>query len=70
MGIFSAKINEIASQYMFKYINKLIHSLLRIPRVAAAEVNNETERNLLSTVNLVTLKIGDLMRSKYSCSEQ
>lgn len=35
VNIFSVKLNEIASQYMFKYINKLIHSLLTIPLAAA-----------------------------------
>ena len=35
IGIFAAKINEAASQYIFKYINQLIHRLLSIPRKAA-----------------------------------
>lgn len=35
VGIFAAKLNEIASQYIFKYINCLIHSLLTIPLAAA-----------------------------------
>jgi len=37
VGIFAAKVNEIASQYIFKYLNKLIHSLLTIPIKAAEQ---------------------------------
>lgn len=70
VGTFAAKMNEIASQYMFKYVNRLIHALKRVPRIAAAEITNEAEKSLLSSVDLVTLKIGDLLRSKYCCSEQ
>jgi hypothetical protein len=70
VGTFAAKMNEVASQYMFKYVNRLIHALRLVPRIAAAEIDNEAERNLLSSVDLVTLKIGDLLRSKYCCSEQ
>ncbi len=32
VGIYAAKINEIASQYIFKYVNKLIGALLNVPR--------------------------------------
>jgi hypothetical protein len=39
VGIYAAKMNEIASQYMFKYINKLVHALLLLPKVAAREVD-------------------------------
>lgn len=35
VGIFASKLNEVASQYIFKYINRLIHSLLTIPKRAA-----------------------------------
>lgn len=70
VGIFASKMNEIASQYMFKYVNRLIHALRLVPRMAATGITNEAERNLLSSVDLVTLKIGDLLRSKYCCSEQ
>ena len=42
VGIFAAKMNEIASQYMFKYVNRLIHALLLIPRAAAADLTNQT----------------------------
>ena len=31
----AAKINEISSQYIFKYINRLLHALLSIPLKAA-----------------------------------
>lgn len=38
VGTFAAKINEAASHYMFKYVNKLIHALLSIPKLAARDI--------------------------------
>jgi hypothetical protein len=35
VGTFASKANEISSQYIFKYINRLIHSLLTVPKRAA-----------------------------------
>lgn len=70
MGIFAAKLNEIASQYIFKYINHLIHSLLSIPLKAAEEVDSDREKAVLRSLDLVTFKIGDMMRCKCACSEQ
>lgn len=64
VGTFAAKINEISSQYMFKYINQLIHSLLSIPKKAAEKTKNDRDKFNLSCANLVTLKIGDLMRCR------
>ena len=69
IGIYSAKLNEIASQYIFKYLNKLIHALLTIPRVAAEAASSDREKTFIGSVNLVTFKIGDMMRCKCSCSE-
>ena len=41
IGIFATKINEISSQYIFKYLNKLIHSLLIIPIKAAEKAESD-----------------------------
>jgi len=41
VGIFASKINEIGSQYIFKYINKLIHALLSIPLRVGAELDDK-----------------------------
>ena len=70
VGIFAAKLNEIASQYTFKYLNKLIHSLLTISKTAAESARSDREEAVLDSVNLVSFKIGDMMRCKCSCSEQ
>jgi hypothetical protein len=70
VGVFAAKLNEIASQYIFKYINKLIHVLLKIPKVAAQSAGSDREKAVLESVDLVTFKIGDMMRCKCACSEQ
>ena len=69
IGTFASKVNEIGSQYIFKHINKLIHCLLTITKEASSNRKNKTEQTFLESINLVTLKIGDLMRCKYSCSE-
>ena len=63
-------MNEVASQYIFKYLNKLIHSLLTIPKVAAEQAENDWERAVLTSVDLVTFKIGDMLRCKCACSEE
>lgn len=55
---------------MFKYINRLIHSLLAIPKRAAEMAKNDRDKFNLSSVNLVTLKIGDLMRCRCSTTEK
>jgi hypothetical protein len=68
VGLFAAKINKISGHYIFRYINKLIHSLLTLPKLASMEVTSDHNRLLIGSVNLVTFKIGDLMRSKCSCS--
>jgi hypothetical protein len=70
VGIFAAKLNEIGSQYVFKYLNKLIHALLTIPRKAAQFACSDRERTVIESVNLVTFKIGDMLRCKCDCSEQ
>lgn len=69
VGVFAAKLNEIASQYVFKYVNRLIHSLMNIPIIAAEEAESDREKALLLSVDLVTFKIGDMMRCKCACSE-
>ena len=43
---------------------------MTIPKEAAKNVNNETDKVLLEELDLVTLKIGDLMRCKCACTEQ
>ena len=68
--IFAAKTNEIASHYMLKYLNKLIHSLLTIPREAALSFTSLKDKTLVESVDLVTFSIGDMLRSKCSCTEQ
>lgn len=40
VGIYAAKINEIASQYIFKYVNKLVGALLNVPREASKNTTN------------------------------
>lgn len=70
VGTFASKINETSSQYMFKYINKLIHSLLAIPKLAAEMVKSDRDKFNLSSVNLITLKVGDLMRCRCSTTEK
>lgn len=70
VGVFAAKLNEIASQYLFKYINRLIHSLLTIPMMAAEYAASNREKTILRSVSLVTFKIGDMLRCKCACSEQ
>jgi hypothetical protein len=34
VGVFATKLQEITGQYMFRYLNKLIHVLLTIPKKA------------------------------------
>ena len=65
----AAKLNETSSHYIFKYLNKLIHLLLSVPFKAANEVYAERDKIVLQSVNLVTFKIGDLLRAKCSCPE-
>ena len=63
-------MNEVASQYIFKYLNKLIHSLLNISKLAAEQAENDWERVVIESVDLITFKIGDMMRCKCACSEE
>ncbi len=34
VGVFASKLQEITGQFMFRYLNKLIHVLLTIPKKA------------------------------------
>ena len=55
---------------MFKYLNLVIHSLLTIPRTAAQLAATSLDKKMLESINLVTFKVGDMMRCKCSCLEQ
>ena len=67
------------THYTFRYLNRLIHSLLSISVSAGEKLYEyykylEDEEDLaeqrlkeLGEINLVTFKVGDLLRAKYTC---
>jgi hypothetical protein len=81
VNIFAGRMEEILGQLTFKLLNRLIHSLLIISQVASEQlgdsykmgqknlVEGERKRKELSEINLVSFKIGDLIRARYICLE-
>ena len=79
--IFAGKLGSIVAQYTFRYLNQLIHTLLRLPIQAAEKIYEnqfciqknkdmaQFHRSSIKEVNLVTFKVGDLLRAKYSCHQ-
>jgi hypothetical protein len=81
VDVFAGKLEEMVAHYTFRYLNRLIHSLLSIS-ISAGEKLYENYKYLenledlaekylkeLGEINLVTFKVGDLLRARYSCLE-
>ena len=62
----SSKISTALSSLMLKYVNILIHHLLKAGQKIYSLNNNFITA---SNFNLITFRVSDLMRSKYQCSE-
>ena len=81
VNIYAGRIEEILGQLTFKYLNRLIHSLLTIPLEAGEricedhkiyhndDIIGERKKKALNEINLISLKIGDLIRARYVCHE-
>ena len=62
----SQKINIILTSFIRQYLNILIHHLL----LAGQNINGDSQgRNRMYNINLVSLRISDLLRSKFKCSD-
>ena len=62
----SSKISTVLTSLMLKYLNILIHHLLK----AGQKVFSLKKLIIMSSnFNLITFRVSDLMRSKYQCSE-
>lgn len=59
----ASKINSLLTHFMLKYLNLLIHHLIR------AGNKIQTERLDCDKLSLVVFRVSDLMRSKIQCSE-
>lgn len=74
VGKFSSKLEKAASSYQLSYINKLIQILLEIPHQNTSEIPQQSgkheKKSKKMNVNLVTFKVSDLIRCKFSMKEQ
>jgi hypothetical protein len=60
----SSKINAVFTSLMLKYVNILIHHLLKAGQMIWSD-NNSFEN-----LNLIVFRVSDLMRSKLHCTEK
>jgi hypothetical protein len=56
-------MNAVLIKYMIKYINILIDKLINAGKSVFVDFEEKT-------INLVSFRIGDLMRARLQCSEQ
>lgn len=45
VGLFAGRLEEILSQLTFKYLNRLIHSLLKVTQEAAEKISDHYKNN-------------------------
>ena len=81
VGIFASKVQEILNQLTFRYLNRLIHSLLTVALAAGEKIEEhyrtyrpstaqgEAKRQHLSKINLINFNMGDMLRARYICLE-
>ena len=62
----SSKVSAVLTSLMLKYVNILIHHLLRAGKSTFGLKNGHLG---YENFNLVTFQVSDLLRSKYQCSE-
>jgi hypothetical protein len=67
-GKFSHKVVKNLHSHIITYLNKLIHGLLKAAK-ELFEQYNDPENKWTSPLNLLSFKIGDLMRCKCSSKE-
>jgi hypothetical protein len=80
LEVYALRVREVYSQCLFKLLCKLVDALKRVPR-SAAEIYLERYQNelpedelranyeVLRQVDLISFKVGDLIRGKYAGSE-
>jgi hypothetical protein len=62
----ASKINAILASISLKYVNILIHHLLKAGKdIESTGIGTQKRKN----INLVVFRISDLMRAKLQCSE-
>ena len=79
LAILSGRTEACIGQYMVIYLNQLIHSLLSIPRRVQNRMKElvdahkasytEEQMEIIGSIDLITFKIGDIMRAKCKATE-
>ena len=69
-GKFSLKVVKNLHSYIIAFLNRLIHGLLKISKRMYDENQLSQYSNWPTPVNLLTFKVGDLMRCKCSSHEK